>query len=66
MFPWKFLLQDPWQNRTKSGLFKGHVSKKSSRGFEIVSIAARQPCEIHWGSPSSGRGSKAARFKGLQ
>lgn len=41
MFPWKFCLQEPSQNRSKSGL-SGGMSERSSRGFEIILIVVRQ------------------------
>lgn len=40
MFPWKFHLQEPSQNRSKSGLSKG-VAKRFAHGFETISTASR-------------------------
>lgn len=59
MFPQKFHLQEPSKNRSKSGLSKGW-SERSSRGFETISIVARQSCGMEWDSPSSERGNKVA------
>lgn len=59
-----FHLQEPSQNKSKSGLSK-RMPERSSHGFETISIVVRQSWGIE-GALSLGRDSQGAGLKVLQ